>query len=186
MRLENLSSIKVDFRIPEVYLSKVGPNPPVGVRLDSFPGEEFTGRVYAVQPVVEEQTRTLLMRARVPNKGLKLKPGMFVRIVMMLETRPNAITVPEQAIWPQGQDNYVYRVVDGTAVLTKIEIGTRQPGQVEVVSGLSPNDVVITEGQIKMRDGAPVTVMGAPPAAAPDAQGGSPAPQQAKSEKQAG
>ena len=186
VRLENVSSIKVDFRIPEVYLGKVGRNPEVAVRLDSFPGEQFTGRVYAVQPVVEQQTRTLLMRARVPNKGLKLKPGMFGRIVMTLETRPNAITVPEQAIWPQGQYNYVYRVVDGKAVLTKIEIGTRQPGQVEVVSGLGPNDMVITEGQIKMRDGAPVTVMGAPPAPAPAGQGGAPAPQQAQGEKKAG
>lgn len=165
VRLENVASIKADFRIPEVFLSKVRTNQEVAVRLDAFPGEDFRGRVYAIQPVVDEQTRTVLMRARIPNKGLKLKPGMFVRVVVTMGTRPNAITVPEQALWPQGQDNFVFRVVDGKAALTKVELGNREPGRVEIASGLSPTDVVVIEGQIKLRDGAPVTVMGAPPSA---------------------
>lgn len=165
VRLENVASIKADFRIPEVFLSKVRTNQEVAVRLDAFPGEDFRGRVYAIQPVVDEQTRTVLMRARIPNKGLKLKPGMFVRVVVTMTTRPNAITVPEQALWPQGQDNFVFRVVDGKAALTKVELGNREPGRVEIASGLSPTDIVVIEGQIKLRDGAPVTVMGAPPSA---------------------
>lgn len=165
VRLENVASIKADFRIPEVFLSKVRTNQEVAVRLDAFPGEDFRGRVYAIQPVVDEQTRTVLMRARIPNKGLKLKPGMFVRVVVTMGTRPNAITVPEQALWPQGQDNFVFRVVDGKAALTKVELGNREPGRVEIANGLSPTDVVVIEGQIKLRDGAPVTVMGAPPSA---------------------
>lgn len=165
VRLENVASIKADFRIPEVFLSKVRTNQEVAVRLDAFPGEDFRGRVYAIQPVVDEQTRTVLMRARIPNKGLKLKPGMFVRVVVTMGTRPNAITVPEQALWPQGQDNFVFRVVDGKAALTKVELGNREPGRVEIASGLSPTDIVVIEGQIKLRDGAPVTVMGAPPSA---------------------
>jgi len=183
VRLESIGTIKADFRIPEVFLSKVRPNQEIAVRLDAFPGEEFRGRVYAIQPVVDEQTRTVLMRARVPNKGNKLKPGMFVRIAVTMGTRPNAIIVPEQALWPQGQDNFVFRVVDGKAVLTKVQIGNREPGRVEIASGLSPTDVVVTEGQIKLRDGAPVMVMGAPPAAQP-AQGGQPPAAQA--EKKAG
>lgn len=173
VRLESIGTIKADFRVPEVFLSKVRANQEIAVRLDAFPGEEFRGRVYAIQPVVDEQTRTVLMRARVPNKGNKLKPGMFVRITVTMDTRPNAITVPEQALWPQGQDNYVFRVVEGKAVLTKVQLGNREPGRVEIAGGLSPDDVVVTEGQIKLRDGAPVMVMGAPPAAQP-AQGGQP------------
>ena len=162
--LENLSSIKVDFRIPEVYLSKIGRNQPVALRVDAFPGEEFQGRVYAVQPAVEEQTRTALMRARVTNKGFKLKPGMFVRVALTMSTRKDAITVPEEALWPQGKDNFVFKVVDGKAMLTKVELGNRRPGEVEINQGLAPGDMVVTEGQIKLRDGAPVMVMGAPPA----------------------
>jgi membrane fusion protein (multidrug efflux system) len=183
VRLENISSIKADFRVPEVFLGRVKPSQEVAVRLDAFPNEEFRGKVYAVQPVVDENTRTVLMRARIPNRGFKLKPGMFVRVAVTTETRPNAIIVPEQAIWPQGQDNFVFRVVDGKAALTKIQIGNRQPGAVEIASGLGPDDVVVTEGQIKLRDGAPVMVMGAPPAAAP--AGGAAPTQQAQGEKKA-
>ena len=162
--LENLSNIKVDFRVPEVYLSKIKREQPVALRVDAYPGEQFKGVVYAVQPAVDKQTRTLLMRARVSNQGAKLKPGMFVRVALTTSTRPKAISVPEEALWPQGKDNYVFVVVDNKVKLTKVELGNRRPGEVEIVEGLSPGDVVVTEGQIKLRDGAPVMVMGAPPA----------------------
>ena len=169
VRLENVSSIKVDFRIPENYLSKIRPNQEISVKLDAYPGEEFKGRVYAVEPVVDERTRTIAMRARIPNNGFKLKPGMFVRVAVTLDSRPNAVIIPEEAIWPQGKSSFVYRVVDGKAALTKVEIGNRVPGKVEILKGLAANDVVITDGQIKLKDGAPVSVIVPPPAAAPAA-----------------
>jgi membrane fusion protein, multidrug efflux system len=165
VRLENVSSIKVDFRIPENYLSKIRPNQEISVRLDAYPGEEFRGRVYAVEPVVDERTRTIAMRARIPNKGFKLKPGMFVRVAVTLDNRPNAVVIPEQAIWPQGKDSFVFRVVDGKAALTKVDIGNRAPGTVEILKGLAANDMVITDGQMKLKDGAPVSVIVVPPAA---------------------
>jgi len=169
-RLENIASIKLDFRVPEVYASQVKVGQAVAIRLDAFPAEAFTGRIFAMEPMVDERTRTMLLRARVNNQGFKLKPGMFVRVALTLETRQNAILVPEPAIWPQGQESYVYRVVDDKALLTKIEIGQRRPGEVEVVAGLSPGDVVITEGQMKMKDGAPVMVLpNAPPPTASNA-----------------
>ncbi len=184
VRLESIGTIKADFRIPEVFMSRVRPGQEIAIRLDAYPGEDFRGRVYAVEPVVDEQTRTVLMRARVPNKSNKLKPGMFVRVAVTMGTRPNAITVPEQALWPQGQDNFVFRVVEGKAALTKVQLGNREPGRVEIAGGLSPTDVVVIEGQIKLRDGAPVTVMGAPPAP-PSGQGGQP-PAATPGEKKAG
>jgi len=162
--LENLSNIKVDFRVPEVYMSQIQRDQQVALRVDAYPGEEFKGVVYAVQPAVDKQTRTLLMRARVSNQGAKLKPGMFARVALTTSTRPKAISVPEEALWPQGKDNFVFVVVDNKVKLTKVELGNRRPGEVEIVEGLSPGDVVVTEGQIKLRDGAPVMVMGASPA----------------------
>jgi membrane fusion protein (multidrug efflux system) len=89
---------------------------------------------------------------------------MFARVTVLLSTRPNAVVIPEQAIWPQGRDTFVYRVVDGKAALTKVELGVRHPGEVEVLKGLSANDVVVTDGQMKLKDGAPVMVLPAPPA----------------------
>ena len=167
VRLENVSSIKVDFRIPENYLSKVHSRQDISVHLDAFPGEEFKGQVYAIEPVVDEKTRTIAMRARIPNRGFKLKPGMFVRVAVTLENRPNAVIVPETAIWPQGRDTFVYRVVDGKAALTKIEIGVRRPGEVEVLKGVGASDMVVTDGQMKLRDGVAVTVLSAPAVVAP-------------------
>ncbi len=165
VRLENVSSIKVDFRIPENYLSKIRPNQEIAVKLDAYPGEDFKGRVYAVEPVVDERTRTIAMRARIPNKGFKLKPGMFVRVAVTLDNRPNAVIIPEEAIWPQGKSSFVYRVIDGKAALTKVEIGNRSPGSVEILKGLAANDMVITDGQMKLKDGAPVSVIVPPPPA---------------------
>ncbi len=176
VRLDNISSIKLDFRVPELYAAQVRPGQQVAVRLDAFPGEQFTGRIFAMEPVVDEKTRTILLRARVPNQGFKLKPGMFVRVALTLETRKNAILVPEPAIWPQGQDSFVFRVEGGKAMLTKVEIGARRPGEVEIVAGLSPNDTVVTEGQMKLRDGAPVMVLPSqPPPTAGGSSGVSPA-----------
>jgi membrane fusion protein (multidrug efflux system) len=170
VRLDNIASIKLDFRVPEGYVSQVKVGQQVAIKLDAFPNEIFSGRIYAMEPVVDERTRTVLLRARVTNQGFKLKPGMFVRVGLTLDTRQNAILVSEPAIWPQGQDSFVYRVVDGTAVLTKVKLGQRRPGEVEILAGLSPGDIVITEGQIKMKDGAPVTVL--PSAPPPTASGG--------------
>lgn len=178
VRMESIGSLKVDFRIPETFLSKVKSNQEIVVNVDAYPHENFNGRVYAVEPMVDERTRTVAMRARIPNKSNKLKPGMFVRVAVTLENRPNALTVPEEAIWPQGKDSFVFKVIDGKAALTKIEIGNRQPGRVEIIKGLAANDVVVTEGQIKLRDGAPVSVI-APPA--PAATGAPAAAQPAKS-----
>ena len=94
-----------------------------------LPGETFRGEIYAIEPSVDEQTRTVLLRARVPNPGARLKPGMFSRVVLVLETRENALIVPEQALVPQGKDRFVYRYADGKAALTKIELGLRRPGR---------------------------------------------------------
>lgn len=164
-RLENLGAIKVDFRVPEGYVSKLHAGQEIAVRLDAFPGEAFTGRIFAVEPVVDERTRTVVLRGRIRNDGMRLKPGMFVRVVLVTDKRQNAITVPEQAIWPIGQENFVYRVQDGKAIQTKIAITSRRPGSVEIGTGLSAGDIVVTEGQMKLKDGAPVMVLpSAPPA----------------------
>ena len=163
VRLENLSFVKLDFRVPEMYLSQIKPGQEVTILVDAYPADSFKGKIYALEPAVDEKTRTVVVRAQIPNLQAKLRPGMFARVNVLLSTRPNAILIPEQAIWPQGRDTFVYRVVDGKAALTKVELGIRRPGEVEVLKGLAANDVVVTDGQIKLKDGAPVMVLPAPP-----------------------
>ena len=171
-RLEGIGTLKLDFRMPELYLGRIRQRQDVTVRADAFPDETFRGEIYAIEPAVDEQTRTVLLRARIPNPGARLKPGMFARVALVLDTRDNAIIVPEQALVPQGKDRFVYRLADGKAALTKIELGLRRPGEVEIRSGLSAGDTIIVDGQLRLRDGAPVTVLEDKPAPAAAADTG--------------
>ena len=160
VRLEDISSVKVDFRVPEVYLAKVRSGQSISVVVDAFPNTVFEGKVYAIEAGMDRETRTALVRAKLGNKAGKLRSGMFARVSLIMTKKKNALSVPEKALWPQGTENFVYKVIDGKVELTKVELGQRTPGYVEILKGLSPSDLVVTEGQMKIRDGAPVTVLG--------------------------
>ncbi|MDH3318801.1 MAG: efflux RND transporter periplasmic adaptor subunit [Betaproteobacteria bacterium] len=173
-RLEKIDQLKLDFRMPETFLAQLKSGQAVRIVVDSYAGEDFRGAVYAIEPAIDEQTRTVLVRARVGNAQIKLRPGMFARVQLTLGVRPNAVWIPEQAIVPRGQDSFVYRVVDGKAELVKVQTGLRKVGEVEIAQGLAAGDLVITEGTQKIGPGSAVTVMqGAPKpaAAAPEKKG---------------
>lgn len=172
--LEDVDPIKVDFRVPEVFAHRLAAGQPVRMTVDAVPGETFEGMVYAIDPQVDEQGRSVLLRARVPNEGGPLRPGMFARVTLVLDARPNALVIPEQALIPQGTDHIVFKVVDGKVAPQPVTLGQRRTGLVEVTSGLSAGDMVITAGQIKVRPGQPVTVVpsGPPPGEAGGAGGG--------------
>jgi membrane fusion protein, multidrug efflux system len=174
-RLDKIDVMKLDFRVPEGYLGRIRRDQPVAARVDAFPGELFTGRVYAVETAVDERTRTVLLRARVENRGVRLRPGMFARVTLELGSNARAALVPEQAIVPRGDRNYVFRVVDGKAALTEVALGARSPGEVEIVKGLKAGELVVTDGHIKLQNGVPVMVLPdqPPPTASPSAPKGS-------------
>lgn len=159
IRLDKLDTIKLDFRIPEVYLSKINRGQTVTVTLDSFPTKEFTGKVYAMDLAVDEDSRTLLLRAKLPNPNLELQGGLFARVKLVLSQREKALLIPEQAIVPQGGDSFVFKIQEDKAILTKIKLGQRRTGDVEVIEGLNASDLVITAGQMKLRPNAPITIL---------------------------
>jgi membrane fusion protein (multidrug efflux system) len=128
--------------------------------VDSFPEDSFEGRVYAIDPRLDVSGRSLLVRAMVPNRDQRLRPGLFARVTVLLQLKEDALSVPEQAIVPQGESQFVFKIVDGKAKLTKVKIGTRREGRVEIVEGLTAGDQVVTAGQLKIRDGSPVTIVG--------------------------
>jgi membrane fusion protein (multidrug efflux system) len=116
----------------------------------------FDGKVYAIDPAHDPNGRAVILRARIPNSDGHLRSGMFARVVLVVDERRDAITVPETALVPVGEDKFVYRVVADKAVLTKVKVGQRRNGMVEITDGLAADAVVVTEGGMKLRDGAPV------------------------------
>jgi membrane fusion protein (multidrug efflux system) len=174
VRLEKIDQLKLDFRVPETYVGRLQPGQAVRVLVDAYGAQNFGGSVYALEPAVDEGTRTLLVRARVANPQLKLRPGMFARVQVQLGVREKAVWVPEGAIVPRGQDSYVFRVVEGKAEQVKVQTGLRKVGEVEIAKGLAAGDLVVTEGTQRIGPGSPVTVMQGvpkPAAAAPDKKG---------------
>ena len=151
-----LDPLRVDFSVPETLLARVRPEQTIDVAVDAYPDETFSGSIIAVSPYSDVQGHNLEVRAELPNPDLKLRPGLFVRVNVSLGTKENAILVPEQAIWPIGQDKTVFMVVDGKAQRRVVRLGERQPGTVEVLSGLEVGEVIVTAGQMKLYDGISV------------------------------
>jgi membrane fusion protein (multidrug efflux system) len=100
------------------------------------------------------------VRARLPNPDDLLRPGLFARIVIK-GSEQQAVMVPESAVMPRGGETYVFRIENGRALETKVELGSRKAGEVEIRKGLLPDSVVVTAGQQRLRDGAAVTVVAA-------------------------
>jgi membrane fusion protein (multidrug efflux system) len=169
--LEDISSLKVDFRVPEQLLTSLRRGQTVEVESDTFPGKTYSATLDAIDPLVDQNGRALSIRARLRNVEGALRPGMFVRTRVILAERQNAVVLPEESLVPVGADQYVFRVVEGKAERLKVSTGVRRAGQVEIVDGVRAGDVVVTAGQIKIRDGADVRVAGAggAPKAAPAA-----------------
>lgn len=156
VNIEMIDPLKVDFRVPEIYLSALAPGQALRVAVDAYPGRSFEGAVYAIDPLVDQNGRSVVLRARLPNPDGTLRPGLFARVALVLTEKTDALLVPEQAIVAFGTDQFVFRIVEGKAVMTKVKLGIRRAAEVEIVEGLKPGDMVVTAGQIKLRDGVPV------------------------------
>lgn len=181
INLEDLSRMKIDFRLPESYLGQLKPGLTLEVTADALPGRRFRASLEAVNPLLDAGGRAIACLAYL-DQAADLRPGMFVRVSLILERRANALMLPEQALMPDSKMPYVFRVHEGKAVRTPVKAGLRRAAQIEILEGLSAGDEVVTAGQLKLRDGAPVrNVAGGLPAnAAMPAVGAAPAVPPAK------
>jgi membrane fusion protein, multidrug efflux system len=159
VNLEQIDPLKVDFRIPENALASAKVGTPVLVNIDALPGETFEGEVYAVDPQVDETARNIILRATLPNPDGRLRPGLFARVALVVERHENAVLVPERALVPMAEDQFVFRVVEGKAVQTRVRVGERVGNEVEILEGLTAADIVVTDGVLKIRDGSPVELL---------------------------
>jgi len=163
VNVEDVSSMVVDFRLPESVMSRLKTGQDVDFTLDGMPGRAFKGRVDALDSQIDTNGRSLLVRARIDNPQGVLRPGMFARARIVFEVREAATVVPEEALVPLGGKQYLIKVVDGPAgkVSQRIEarIGLRLRGKVEILEGLSPGDVVVLAGQSRLLRGDALPVV---------------------------
>ncbi|MDR2014346.1 MAG: efflux RND transporter periplasmic adaptor subunit [Azoarcus sp.] len=159
INIEDIAVLKLDFRLPELYLGRLRPGQKLDVTCDAVPGAVFPAEVEAIDPLVDADGRAVLLRARLANDESRLRPGVFARVRLIVERRDNVMLIPEAALIPMpGQTQQVFRVSDGIARRVGVRIGMRRAAEIEVVEGLAPGDLVVAAGQFKLRDGMPVVV----------------------------
>jgi membrane fusion protein (multidrug efflux system) len=158
INIEDIATLKLDFRLPEIYLSRLSPGQALEVSSDVAPGETYPAVIDAIDPQVDAEGRAVLLRARLANDHGRLRPGVFARVKVLFDERESVLLVPETALIPTGQTQYLYRVVGDRAQRVEVQTGMRRASEVEVIGGLSPGDKIVVAGQLKLRDGTPVSL----------------------------
>ena len=153
--LDDTRIIKLDFAVPETFISIIKEGLPVTARSIAFPNHDFKGTIVSIDSRLDPTTRAITVRAELPNPDGKLKPGMFLN-VRLQEERGQVLMIPEQALVPEEGRQFVFLVSDEHAHKRQVSIGRRKPGKVEIISGLAPGDQIVVEGTQKVRDGARV------------------------------
>ena len=155
--LVDLDTVKVEFDVPERYLSQVATGQKIAFEVDAYPAERFEGEVYFISPQLGAARGTALIKARIPNPDHKLRGGMFARLALTLQLRAAAIVVPEPALMSDGERISVF-VMDENKIarIRPVKTGLRLAGRVEIVEGLKPGEQVIVEGIQKLYPGAAV------------------------------
>ncbi|MDP3457767.1 MAG: efflux RND transporter periplasmic adaptor subunit [Hyphomonas sp.] len=155
------SVMRLDFAIPSTFMASLKPGLEIEASSGDLPGRTFKGTVASINNSVDPVTRSVRVRAMIPNEDGALKAGMFVAVTLLAEPR-EALSVPEGALQPSGPETFIWTVSDGAqgpvANRVKIEVGLRQQGRVEVLAGLEPGQRVVTEGALRLREGAPIKV----------------------------
>lgn len=182
VNLEDLSAMTVQFAVPERYVDRLKAGQTVELAVDALPGRSFKGRVQATDSQVDAAGRALQVLAQVSNPGAVLRPGMFARPRVVFSVREGAVVVPEEALVPLGEKQFIFRIeegADGKKLSRRLEarIGLRLPGRVEVLQGLKAGDTVVTagHGRLLRGDGLPVRVVDLSRAGGPAAKPGGPA-----------
>jgi membrane fusion protein (multidrug efflux system) len=155
--IARVDEMKVSFAVPERYLGTLQRGVAVELTTPAYPDQRFMGKVSVVDPIVDPTSRTIQLVARIANPSHKLRPGMSGNVTVTFGERQRALAVPDEAVFAEGNQSYVYVVKpDSTVTRTPIQTGTRDSMRVEVLSGLDPGAVVVRAGHQKLFEGAKV------------------------------
>jgi len=158
----DIGIVRMVANLVEKDVKRVQPGVSALVEVDAFPGEQFTGQVSRVAPVFDPATRTAPMEIEVPNPGFRLKPGMYARVRLTVDRRPNALTVPRGAVADLEGKRGVFMLENGVARFHEVRTGLQDNERVEVLEGLTEGQRVVTVGTLALRDGDRISVVGEP------------------------
>ncbi len=166
LTLQTMDPQRAVIEVPERHAADLRRGQTVEFTVGAHPGRVFRARVDFIDPVVQPETRTIVVKGRAPNPGRLLKAGMFIEARLAVATRTGAIVVREDAVQPLRTANVVWAVVDGKASRRVVQLGTRSDGAVEILSGVEAGEIVVVGGLERMGEGMPVAPRS--PAAAGD------------------
>jgi membrane fusion protein (multidrug efflux system) len=155
--LDDTATIKLEFGVPETFLSEISQGMTVTGTTAVYPDRRFTGKVTSIDSRVDPVTRSATVVASLPNPDNALMPGMFLSIGLE-KRRENVLLIPEEALVPREGRQFVFVVEDGKAIEQEVALGGRAPGYAEVRSGLAAGALIVVEGTQRLRDGVPVQV----------------------------
>ena len=156
----DISRVRLIANVVEKDLKQLQTGDATRVEVDAFPGETFMGRIARVSPVLDPATRTAPIEVEIPNPTFRLKPGMYARVGVTLDTKKDALVVPANALVDLGGRRGVFVPLSETAVFRAIQVGTEQGDLVEVLGGLTEGTEVITTGAGQLRDGDRIVIAG--------------------------
>lgn len=157
--LDDFDPVKVEFRLAETLLDKISIGKEVQIEVEGFPDSVYPATIEAIDSSVDPMGHNIRVRATLANKEDLFKPGLFVKVKLLLSSHENVIMIPETALESRGNQEFVYTVEQGMARYTPVRPGGRNGEKVEILSGLQPGQVVIVAGQIKVQDRFPVMVV---------------------------
>jgi membrane fusion protein (multidrug efflux system) len=152
-----IDPVKIDFQIPGRYLQDINVGDRLYFSVDAY-DEQFEGEIYAIEPEIDPNTRSIRLRAKSPNPDGKLYPGQFVKINLVLQEIQDAIMVPTIAVVPELNRTKVFVLKEGKVETKIVETGIRNENEVQIINGLVPGDVVLTSGLLQVRPGMEVNV----------------------------
>jgi membrane fusion protein (multidrug efflux system) len=155
VRLVKITPLKIEFSIPERYAGEISPGYPISFAIDGIP-KTFSANVYAVDPKVDINTRTIIARALYPNANEELKPGRYASVRALLSQIDNAISIPTEAVIPEMDGEKVFIIKNGKAQQVRVTTGLRTESQIQITSGLNIGDTLLTTAILQLRHGMPV------------------------------
>ena len=141
----------IDAEIYEQDIAKVRMNQEIEIQVPAYPGERFSGKVSFISDILNSETRTITVRAEIPNGNLKLKPGMFADIRVQINHQPQVLVVPAEAVLEDNGNSIIFIAQNGKFTPKIIEIGTKQNGDLEIIAGLKEGDQVVTKGNFQLK-----------------------------------